>query len=104
MYSTARCYGPTVEHDDPFATERMRERLAILHAMSSVIERREEFMDVVGAAAGGEPALHAVMAHFELNEIQAHAVLDLQVRRFTDHERQRIAEQLDDLRRRLDQP
>jgi hypothetical protein len=45
-----------MQQDDPFGTDRMRDRLAILDAMSIVIERRQELMDVVASAADGEAA------------------------------------------------
>lgn len=67
--------------DDPFAEDRMRQRLEILEAMSTVIDRRNELMQVVSAAANGEEAQQAVMDHFNFTSVQAEAALDLQVLR-----------------------
>jgi DNA gyrase/topoisomerase IV subunit A len=63
-------------------TELLRIRLGVLDAFVIAIERREELMRVVGEAAGSDEAHTTVMQVFGLDEVQAHAVLDLQVRRF----------------------
>jgi DNA gyrase subunit A len=87
--------------DDPFAADRMRDRLAILDALSTVIERRQELMNVVASAADGDAARDDVIAHFGFNDVQALAVLDLQVRRFSIRERHRITEEANEIRRQL---
>jgi DNA gyrase/topoisomerase IV subunit A len=82
----------------------VRDRLAILEAMSIVIERREDLMRLVGSANDADAPRHQVMAHFGFNEVQGLAVLDLQVRRFADQERRRIVEDANQLRRQLGEP
>lgn len=44
----------------------------------------------------------AVSAAFGVGEIPARAILDMQVRRFGPHERERLREEREDLQRRLD--
>lgn len=88
-------------NDDPFAADRMRERLAILDAMSTVIDRRQELMDVVASAPDGDVARREVSVHFGFSDVQAHAVLELQVGRFTDRERRRISEEAIKIRHRF---
>jgi DNA gyrase subunit A len=90
-----------MQQDDPFAIDRMRDRLAILDAMSTVMERRQELMDVVASAADGDAARGEVSTRFGFSEVQALAVLDLQVRRFSERERRRIVEQAEEMRREL---
>ena len=77
--------------------------MTILQAMATVIERRHEFMDVIGSAADGDAAEQAIMTHFAFTHLQAHAVSDLQVRRFADRERRRISGEANGIRRLLDQ-
>jgi DNA gyrase subunit A len=90
-----------MQNGDPFEADRMRDRFAILDAMSIVIERRQELMDVVTSAADRDAARREVIAPFEFSDVQALAVSDLQVRRFADGERRRIKEQAEEVRRKL---
>ena len=87
--------------DDPFAEDHMRQRLEILEAMSTVIDRRNELMQVVSAAPTGEAAQQAVMDHFKFTNVQAVAALDLQVRRFAGEQRRRISDEADQVRQEL---
>jgi len=81
----------------------MRDRLAILQAMAIAIERRHELMDVIGSAADADAARQEIMTHFAFSDMQAVAVLDLEVRRFADRERRGISDEADEIRRRLNQ-
>jgi DNA gyrase subunit A len=92
-----------VPDDDPFALERTRNRLAMLEAMATAIERRQEFMDVIASAGDADAARQEIMTHFAFSDTQAVAVLDLQVRRFADGELRRINEEADGIRRQLNQ-
>ena len=76
--------GGVTDEADRHAISQLRERLAFLEAMSIVIERRQEPMEVVGSADDGETARRAVMRHFGFEETQSYAVLELPVRRFCD--------------------
>lgn len=100
-------------HDDVVDSERphrdelqrhIRERLEILDAFILATERRDELIRIVGGAVDADAARAALMAAWDLNEVQATAALDLQIRRFANHERGRIAAERDDLRSRLDSP
>jgi DNA gyrase subunit A len=93
---------PAMETDDPRWTAQMAAaRLAILDAMSVAIDQREELIGLVGTAPDGDQAVRALQSRFGFDEIQAHAVLDLQVRRFSELERSRIADERESLRRTL---
>ena len=88
-------------NDDPDLANRIRERLEIVDALSRVLDRRHELFDVIDTARDADVARHAIMTRFGLNEVQAVAVLDLQVRRFAHAERQRISEEAQQLRGEL---
>lgn len=90
--------------NDPYRGDRIRERLEIVDAVSAVLDRRQELLEVIGAAVDPDAARQAIMTRFGLNEIQAVAVLDLQVRRFSQAERRRISDEAHQLRRELNRP
>jgi DNA gyrase/topoisomerase IV subunit A len=73
--------------------------LAILDAMDAAIERRQELLEIVGAAPDADAARQAVMDRFAVGAEEATAVLELQVRRFSERERRRIREEAAELRR-----
>jgi DNA gyrase/topoisomerase IV subunit A len=62
-------------------------------------ERREEVFRVVSSAASEDEARNGLMALLDLTEpFMAQAVLDLQVRRWTQESRQRMQTECDELR------
>lgn len=68
-------------------------------------ERREEVFRVVSSAASDDEARDALMALLELAEpFMAQAVLDMQVRRWTQESRQRMQTERDELRSDLREP
>jgi DNA gyrase/topoisomerase IV subunit A len=89
--------------DDPHLDQRRyaMERLKILDAFALAFDRRDELMRVVGAAADADEARNQVMATFGLSEVQAAAVLDLQVRRFARWQRLQINAERDAMRAEL---
>lgn len=81
-----------------------RDRLQILDALAIALERRAELMDVVSGARDADQARSDLMTRFDLTDVQAAAVLDLQVRRFSELERGRIVAEREELRARLGAP
>lgn len=91
------------EHPDPDEVRRHDvARLEILDAFEIAIERRDELIGIVGAAPDADQARRDVMAAFDLNEMQATAAMDLQIRRFARAERHRIAAEQQSIRARLE--
>ncbi|HEU5008899.1 MAG TPA: DNA gyrase subunit A [Jatrophihabitantaceae bacterium] len=68
-------------------------RLEILDALILAVENRRRLFDVIAAAPSADQARQDLMAEFDLNEIQATAVLDLQARRFAELERTRLVQE-----------
>jgi DNA gyrase subunit A len=94
-----------VDDERPYSDEIRRHeiaRLEILDAFATTIERREELIRIVGAAADADKARRDLMDAFDLNEAQATAALDLQIRRFAHAERQHIAAEQQDIRTRIE--
>jgi DNA gyrase subunit A len=80
------------------------ERLRILDAMVRVMDDRDEFMRLVGAAPSADVAYDWLRRVYGFDGSQAIAVLDLQVRRFAAAERDRVAEERDEMQRLLGEP
>jgi len=71
-------------------------RLHVLDALALAVERRAELVDLVAEAADVGAAAAALGA-WGLDDAQARAVLDLQVRRLAGRERERLAAERDRL-------
>ena len=78
-----------------------RQRLEILDAFSAAIERRTEVFDGIADSSSLEDARRRVADLLGISDVGAVAVLDLQARRFTRQDQQRIAEERAELRRSL---
>lgn len=65
-------------------------RLHVLEALSLAVERRAELVDLV-ADAEDVTAAAAALGAWGLDDAQARAVLDLQVRRLAGRERERLS-------------
>jgi DNA gyrase subunit A len=91
-----------VETEDPrWAAEAAAARLSILDAMNIAVDRRDELMRLIGASPDADQARVAIQAAFGFDDVQAHAVLDLQIRRFAELERSRIARERESIQRSI---
>lgn len=68
-----------------------RERAHILRAILMAVEQSETVRALVASSDAYEEAKTAVMARFRIDEVQARAVLDMQIRRLSRSERQVLA-------------
>jgi DNA gyrase subunit A len=91
-------YGRGMDFDD--GRRLAQERLHILDAMATVIDRRGEFLALVADSESSDEAGRRLQAEWDLTEVQAEAALNLQARRFAGVERARILAERDELRRR----
>jgi DNA gyrase/topoisomerase IV subunit A len=84
--------------------EAAQQRLQVLELVEAALGRRDEVFAVVDAAADEDEAEQRIRELFEVQEPYiARAVLDLQVRRWTRSQRERIAAQVAELRHLLDE-
>ncbi len=79
-----------------------REALEILEAIVQAMDRREEVFAAIEATETLDEAAAAVAKLLSVGEIQARAVLDMQVRRWTQGERRRITGHVAVLRAELE--
>lgn len=70
--------------------------------MVTALEHRLQIVEIAGTAETSDEARSRLSHAFGWNEVQATAVLDLQVRRFSADVRRRIAAERDDLQAELD--
>jgi len=82
--------------------ENLLARREIVAAYVKVLERPEELLRVCRDAPGDTAAaVSAVAEAFEVSDIAAQAILDMQVRRFTPESFVQIRAELADIERRL---
>jgi DNA gyrase subunit A len=75
------------------------QQLRIFEGFLVVLGRRSELLEIVERSETADDARRAVARQFELDEIQAQAVMDLQVRRFAAGERAKIEVRVEEIRR-----
>jgi hypothetical protein len=74
------------------------ERLSVLVAIDAALTDPVRLIGILAQAADDDDAVRRLRDAFDLDDVQAQAVLDLQVRRVTPAHRARIAEELRVLR------
>jgi DNA gyrase subunit A len=80
---------------------RARDRAHIVEGLTIALNRLDEVIAIIRAAASAEEARTALVSGFGLSEVQANAILDMQLRRLTSLERQKLLDELAELRTRI---
>ncbi|MFP4310368.1 MAG: DNA gyrase subunit A [Nitriliruptoraceae bacterium] len=95
-----------IDHQVDVITRRTRyrlrkaeERAHVLEGLLVALDHIDEIIALIRASASADTAKSELMARFSLTEIQAQAILDMQLRRLAQLERQRIQDEYDDLQR-----
>ena len=98
-----------VAHQIDIVTRRTRyrlrkaeERAHVLEGLIVALDHIDEVIELIRAAASADDALVELQGRFELSEVQARAILDMQLRRLAALERQRILDEHEELRERID--
>ncbi len=76
-----------------FDLARAEERAHILAGLRKAVEQLDLVIRIIRAAANGDAARDELMRRLDLSEIQAKAILDMQLRRLAALERQKIIEE-----------
>ncbi len=84
-----------------FELRKAVDRAHVLEGYLIALDNLDEVIATIRAADDTEEARSALMARFELSEIQAQAILDLRLRALTGLERQRIQDEFADLQERI---
>jgi DNA gyrase subunit A len=80
-----------------FRLRKAQERLHIVSALLKAIDRIDEVIALIRASASASEAQAGLMALLEIDEIQARAILDMQLRKLAALERQELIDERDKL-------
>ncbi len=80
-----------------FDLNKALDRAHILEGLRIAIDHIDEIVEIIKTSANDEEALNRLMERFGLSEIQGKSILDMQMRRLTGLQRQRIEDEYNDL-------
>jgi DNA gyrase subunit A len=80
-----------------FDLEKARARAHILEGLKIALDNIDEIIRIIRGAASVDEARTSLIARFELSELQAQAILDMQLRRLAALERQKIEDEYREL-------
>ena len=81
-----------------FQLRKKRERLHVLEGLLVALDHLDEVINLIRNSESADTARGELMSRYELSEIQATAILDMQLRRLAALERQRIIDEAVQLR------
>nr|MDQ3611176.1 DNA gyrase subunit A [Actinomycetota bacterium] len=84
-----------------FQLRRAEERAHILRALGKALDRLDDVITLIRNSASAEAARSELMGLLEIDELQAVAILDMQLRRLAALERQRILDELAEKEREI---
>ena len=84
-----------------FRLRKAAERLHIVAALLKAIDRIDEVIALIRASASAAEAQQGLMSLLEIDEIQARAILDMQLRKLAALERQELVNERDDLEAKI---
>ncbi|MEV6976493.1 DNA gyrase subunit A [Kitasatospora sp. NPDC093806] len=86
-----------------FRLRKAEERAHILRALLRALDVIDEVIALIRASESADAARTGLMGLLEIDEIQANAILEMQLRRLAALERQRITDEHDELQRKIDE-
>jgi DNA gyrase subunit A len=84
-----------------YRLRKAEERAHVLEGLIIALDHLDEVISLIRNAASADAALVELQARFELSEVQARAILDMQLRRLAALERQRILDEYAELQDRI---
>jgi len=84
-----------------FQLRRAEERAHILRALGKALDRLDDVIALIRASASAEAARADLMTLLDIDELQAVAILDMQLRRLAALERQRLLDELAEREREI---
>src|SRR3984885_2378579 len=84
-----------------FRLRKAAERLHIVAALLKAIDRIDEVIALIRASASAAEAQQGLMGLLEIDEIQARAILDMQLRKLAALERQELTNERDELEAKI---
>ncbi|MFE2109275.1 DNA gyrase subunit A [Kitasatospora sp. NPDC059463] len=86
-----------------FRLRKAEERAHILRALLRALDMIDEVIALIRASASADAARTGLMELLSIDELQANAILEMQLRRLAALERQRITDEHDELQRKIDE-
>ncbi|MER7579879.1 DNA gyrase subunit A [Kitasatospora sp. NPDC097691] len=86
-----------------FRLRKAEERAHILRALLKALDAIDEVIALIRASASADAARTGLMSLLDIDELQANAILEMQLRRLAALERQRITDEHDELQRKIDE-
>jgi DNA gyrase subunit A len=86
-----------IERRTRYRLRKAEERAHVLEGLLIALDHIDEIIAIIRGSASADVARGTLMERFELSEIQASAILDMQLRRLAALERQRIQDEYDEL-------
>jgi len=86
-----------------FELRKAEERAHVLEGFVIALDHLDEIIQLIRSSASPAAAREALMAGYGLSEIQAQAILDLQLQRLTAMERDKIVEEHREIRLRIEE-
>ncbi|HPW53353.1 MAG TPA: DNA gyrase subunit A [Erysipelotrichaceae bacterium] len=80
-----------------FDLNKALDRAHILEGLRIAIDHIDEIVDIIKTSSNDDVALNRLMERFGLSEIQGKSILDMQMRRLTGLQRQRIEDEYNEL-------
>jgi DNA gyrase subunit A len=85
-----------------FELAKAEARLHVLEGYLKAIDHMDEVVKLIRASSNKEEAKEGLMTHFDFSDRQAQAVLELRLYQLTALERDKITEEYEDLRKKID--
>lgn len=84
-----------------FDLDKAKTKAHILEGLKIALDNIDEIIQLIKKAKGDTEATEQMMARFSLSEAQAHAILEMKLRRLTGLEREKIEEELRELEQQI---
>jgi DNA gyrase subunit A len=84
-----------------YELRKAEERAHILEGLKKALDKIDGIIKLIRASKSPQEARDGLMRQFEFSQVQAHAILDMQLQRLTSMERQKILEELENLLKRI---
>lgn len=102
LHDLCRLYGEhrleVVRRRTEFRLARARDRLHIIEGLLIALDAIDEVIEIIRSSEDAATARQRLMEHLDLSEIQATHILDMQLRRLTALEHQKLTDEADALR------
>ncbi|MFZ5434190.1 MAG: DNA gyrase subunit A, partial [Calditrichota bacterium] len=86
-----------------FELKQAQDRMHILEGLQIAVDNIDEIIEIIRNASSTEVANAELRAAFKLSEVQAKAILDMRLARLTGLERQKLADEIRELKAKIDE-